>query len=291
MLTGFIFVWTALALCETAHVARPPEPTLQAATVTFRDQISSVLSSGVYYQSNGVPNNHTDIRLRIDVDNLNKLECNAYGRDSGYLCDSPNYPAAYRVVCDEQDNPQAIVDRCIGSEQLKLLILCVTESRARELLTGEGLRVAPQRLTVILVNRTADRPCPLLRRVRNGEITASSNISVTVQHSGTCQLEIPPEMHTDTTESRDANLALLALFAIGLIGALVGIWFVAACLKRRFKQCKTPQVMLVVHTSHGEVCIKAVHRLVGRIEEAHDVCNSDWMYVVFIKERCDALYR
>ena len=240
MLYRFLFTWTALTLCETADVTLPPERILQAASVTFRHPDSRVFRfSGVYYQFHGLPKNHTDVWVNIDFRNLKNLDCNYNEED---LCVPPGYSGAYRVVCKEGVDAQTIVNNCIGSGQLDLLILCVTESRARELLTGEGLRVASERLTVILVNQTDYRPCPLQRRVSNSEITENINISVSVLHSGTCQLDIPREMPTDNTGGRDVNLAFLALFGIGLIGALIVIWFVAGCLKRRFKQCKTPQV-------------------------------------------------
>ncbi len=240
MLYRFLFIWTALTLCETAHVTLPPEPILQAASVTFRHPNNRVFRfSGVYYQSHGLPKNHTDVRVKIDFNNLKNPECNYFEKDP---CAPPGYSGAYRVVCKEKVDTQTIVNSCIGSEQLDLLILCVSESRARELLTGEGLRVDSERLTVILVNQSDYRLCPLQRRVGNSEITENVNISVSVLHSGTCQLETPREMPTDSAPSRDANLAFLALFGIGLIGALIVIWFVVGCLKRRFKQCKTPQV-------------------------------------------------
>ena len=257
MLSGFVFIWTALTLCEAAHVTLPPEPTLQLARVTFKHQKGDLFPFfGVYYQYNGVPKNHTDVRLKINVKNLEAQECR--DRSSTCHCGSPSYPGAYRVVCDKGVSAQAIVELCSGSgsEQLELLILCVSESRARELLRGEGLRVASQRLTVILVNRSDDHLCPLHKRVDSGEITANTNVTVTVEHSGTCQLDTPHEVHPDTAQSQDANLALLSLFAIGLIGAIVGIWFMASCLKRRFKQCKSSQV---IHLSRGVWVLKCYY--------------------------------
>ena len=138
------------------------------------------------------------------------------------------------------------MDLCSGSasEHLELLIWCVSESTARELLRGEGLRVASQRLTVILVKRSDDHLCPLHKRADSGEITANTNVSVTVEHSGTRQLDTPHEMHPDVnaTQGRDASLALLSLLAVVLISAVLGIWFMASCLKRRFKQCERPPI-------------------------------------------------
>ena len=161
-------------------------------------------------------------------------------------CGSPSYPGDYRVAC-EGISAQAIVDLCSGSgsEQLELLILCVSESRARELLRGEGLKVASQRLTVILVNRSDVHLCPLHKRVDSGEITAKK-----VQHSGTCQLDTPHEMHPDVnaTQGRNASVALLSLLAVVLISAVIGIWFVTSYLRRCFKQCER---LPIIHFAEG----------------------------------------
>lgn len=230
MLYRFLFTWTALTLCETAHVTLPPEPILQAASVTFRHPDSRVFRfSGVYYQFHGLPKNHTDVWVKIDFRNLKNLDCNYNEED---LCVPPGYSGAYRVVCKEGVDAQTIVNNCIGSEQLDLLILCVTESRARELLTGEGLRVDSERLTVILVNRSDDHSCPLYRRVSNDEIDTSTNVTVTVQYAGMGSFPpnsnptiYPPFFNQTTT-------FYFVMFAFCLLLLLALVWFAFNYLKR-----------------------------------------------------------
>lgn len=57
-------------------------------------------------------------------------------------------------------------------------------------------------------------------------------------------------MHPDVnaTQSRDASLALLSLLAVVLISAVLGIWFMASYLRRRFKQCERPPI---IHFAEG----------------------------------------
>ena len=207
-------------------------------TFTYGGRIESFFGASAVP---GSPLNITDYRLKVDLGNLMQPECT----DHGSVCDSESnrYPGEYRVVCDGV-SAQAIVDRCISNEHLELLILCVSESRARELLTGEGLRVDSERLTVILVNRSDDHSCPLYRRVSNDEIDTSTNVTVTVRYLGVDQLAMDASHHPDINSSRnaDASLALLALFSICLISAVLGIWIVVGCLRSYFKQSQRPQV-------------------------------------------------
>ena len=210
-------------------------------TFTYGGRIESFFGASAVP---GSPLNITDYRLKVDLGNLMHPEC----IDRGSVCDSESnryrYPGAYRVVCKEGVDTQTIVNNCIGSEQLDLLILCVSESRAGELLTGEGLRVDSERLTVILVNRSDDHSCPLYRRVSNDEIDTSTNVTVTVRYLGVDQLAMDASHHPDINSSRnaDASLALLALFSICLISAVLGIWIVVGCLRSYFKQSQRPQV-------------------------------------------------
>ena len=175
--------------------------------------------------------------------NLKNPEC----LDRGSVCDSEShryrYPGEYSVVCSEGVSAQAIVDHCIGNEHLDLLILCVSESRARELLTGEGLRVDSKRLTVILVNHSDVYRCPLRFRVNIAEIDMTSNVTVTVRYLGIDQLAMDAS-HPDINSSRNAyaSLALFTPFSICLISAILGIWIVVGCLRSYYKQSQRPQV-------------------------------------------------
>ena len=265
----------------------PPVPTLQTANLSFNygnGRVSSFF--GIYHQSNKVAKNHTDLRVRIDVDNLYTLECTSRPWEA---CVSPDHPGSYRVVCRKDDVP-ALVEYCMRSanSQLQLLILCVSVSRAEELLTTDLLTFDSDQLTVVLVNRSLDRdvPCPLFKWVSNEEITASTNVSVTVTHSGTCKLHTTLPSHevtTGSTQSQDANLALLSLFAVGLIAAVAGIWIAVVYLKRRFKLCKriyNPQVKHTVATyiTNGYTCVHAakwytVCLWVGVNSNPCDVCH------------------
>ena len=82
-----------LTLRGTAHVTLPPEPTLQSARVTFKHQKGDLFPFfGVYYQYNGVPKNHTDVRFKINVKNLEAQE-ECIDRSSVCHSGSPSYPA------------------------------------------------------------------------------------------------------------------------------------------------------------------------------------------------------
>ena len=205
-------------------------------TFTYGGRIES------FFGANAVPGhplNITDYWLKVDVGNLKTPEC----LDRGSVCDFEShryrYPGEYSVVCSEGVSAQAIVDHCIGNEHLDLLILCVSESRARELLTGEGLRVDSERLTVILVNHSDVYMCPLQTRVRITEI----NVTVTVRYLGIDQLAMDAS-HPDISSSRNAyaSLALFTLFSICLISAILGIWIVVGCLRSYYKQSQRPQI-------------------------------------------------
>ena len=191
----------------------------------------------------GLPLNFTDYQLKIDVENLKAREC--IDRDSSCVSGSTSYPAAYREVCEGGLSAQTVVDRCIGSGQLELLILCVTESRARELLTGEGLRAASQRLTVILVNRSGEHNCPLLNRVRDAEITASTNVSVTVRNAGMGSFPTtsPPPLFPSLFDQTTTFYFVMFAFCLLLLLALV--WFAFNYLKR----CHN-----VLSRRHARVC-------------------------------------
>lgn len=280
MLFGFVLLSAALVLCKAAHVSAPPGPTLQAANVSFKYGSGRVLSFfGVYHQSNQVAKNHTDIRVKVDASNLRFVSCDLHT----IPCVSPGHPGSYRVVCD-RENLQALVNHCVysASGQLELLILCVSVTRAQELLTTDGLSFNSDQLTVVLVNRSDDSQCPLFERVSNDEITASTNVSVTVKHSGTCQLDtiLRNQVPTGSTQTRDANLALLSLFAIGLIAAVAGIWIAAVYLKRRFKLFKSKRSPQVTHTFASRCgCVfrrYPVCMWVGTISNPRDVCHPFW---------------
>ena len=242
MITWIVLLALSLSLLPGCTLSSLHTYEVAKLTLSYDERIKSFFGANAVP---GLPLNVTDYQLKIDVENLKAREC--MDRDMGCVSGSPSFPAAYRVVCEGGLSAQTVVDRCSGSGQLELLILCVTESRARELLTGERLRVVPQRLRVILVNRTDDRPCPLFKRVRVVEITANTNISVTVRYSGMSQLNTSNEMHPDSTQSRSAytSLTLFALFSIILISAVLGIWLVAGCLRSYLKKCRRPQEVCV----------------------------------------------
>ena len=233
--------WTALIALSLSFLSDCTSSSLHAyevakLTFTHGGKIES------FFGANAVPGpplNITDYRLKVDVDNLKNPEC----LDRGSVCDFEShryrYPGEYSVVCDEGVSAQAIVDHCIGNEHLDLLILCVSGSRARELLTGEGLRVDSERLTVILVNHSDVYMCPLQTRVRITEI----NVTVTVRYLGIDQLAMDAS-HPDISSSRNAyaSLALFTLFSICLISAILGIWIVVGCLRSYYKQSQRPQI-------------------------------------------------
>ena len=226
--------WTALLALSLSFLSDCTSSSLHAyevakLTFTHGGRIES------FFGANAVPGpplNITDYRLKVDLDNLRNLEC----IDRGSVCDSESnryrYPGEYRVVCGEGVSAQTIVDRCISNEHLELLILCVSESRARELLTGEGLRVDSERLTVILVNRSDDHSCPLYRRVSNDEIDTSTNVTVTVQYAGMGSFPpnsnptiYPPFFNQTTT-------FYFVMFAFCLLLLLALVWFAFNYLKR-----------------------------------------------------------
>ena len=220
-------IFSLLSDCTASSVQ-----TYEVAKLTFRhgDRIESFF--GAYAVPSASPRralNGTDYHLKIDVENLKNEEC----KDRESVCDSgsPSYPGAYRVVCDGV-SAQRVLNHCSGSgiEHLELLILCVSESRARELLTGEGLRVASQRLTVILVNRSDDHLCPLYNP--NYDILESTNVSVTVRYAGmdsfapTTRPSLYPPFFDQTTTF------YFVMFAFCLLLLLALVWFAFNYLKR-----------------------------------------------------------
>lgn len=180
--------------------------------------------------------NITNIRLKINVDNLKQPECSS--SSSNGVCESPIRPGAYSVVCDDAgtNGPQEVVDRCSGIMSPDLLILCVSQSRAEELLKGEGLTVTSERLTVVLVNRSdglsADHACPLYNRISGKDINETSNVSVTVKYAGMGSI-IPTTEQPPVIPFFDQTTTFyFVMFAFCLLLLLALVWFAFNYLKR-----------------------------------------------------------
>lgn len=201
--------------------------------------------------------NITNIRLKINVGNLKDPECKS--SKSNGVCESPGPPGAYRVVCDEEGtdySPQAIVDRCRGIMGLELLILCVSESRAEELLKGETLRVTSERLTVVLVNRSdglsGEHACPLYSRV-DTEINETTNVSVTVEYAGMGSITPTPAQPTVYPFFDQTTTFYFVMFAFCLLLLLALVWFAFNYLKRCHNVLSRRQARVCVVGGCGHV--------------------------------------
>ena len=248
--------WTALLALSLSFLSDCTSSSLHAyevakLTFTHGGKIES------FFGANAVPGpplNITDYRLKVDVDNLKNPEC----LDRGSVCDFEShryrYPGEYSVVCDEGVSAQAIVDHCIGNEHLDLLILCVSESRARELLTGEGLRVDSERLTVILVNHSDVYRCPLRSRVSNKEIDITTNVTVTVQYAGMGSFPLDPNPTIYPPFFDQTTTFYFVMFAFCLLLLLALVWFAFNYLKRCHNVLSRRQARVCVYIYMGNIC-------------------------------------
>ena len=230
----FALSFSLLSACTSSSVQ-----VYEVAKLTFTHNYNGRIESFIGAFAPTVPQtdhslgswNITNIPLKIDVDNLNAPECK---ERVGYeVCSSP-VRGAYKVVCDEEFNnlQSAIVDPCREDKGLELLILCVSQSKADELLQGGGLKV-PETLTVVLVNRSdglTQHACPLYHKNRN--FNKTTNISVTVEYAGMGSI-IPTTRSPPLYPFFDQTTTFyFVMFAFCLLLLLALVWFAFNYLKR-----------------------------------------------------------